>query len=78
MDWLSEEHPSVSWEIKEFVGDLSDRLVWQLGVKTRPNWELDFFLRTLNDNGACTVIIEDPRGEVVYFPCRLSPEAVAA
>ncbi len=78
VDWLSEEHPSVSWEVNEFVGDLSDRLVWRLGVQTRPNWELDFFLRALDDNGVCTVIIEDPRGEVVYFPCRLSSHLLAA
>jgi hypothetical protein len=74
VDWLSEEHPSVSWEVDEFVGDLNDRLVWQVGVQTRPNWELDFFLKTLDDHGVCTVIIEDPGGEVVYFPCRLSSE----
>ena len=72
MDYYSEEHPSITWKVDENIGEYSERLIWSIGVRRREDWEINSFLRMLKESGSCTVVIEDPRGEVLYFPCHIS------
>ena len=57
--------------------ELSERLVWSLSVHQRPPWEIDTFLRILKEHGSCTIVVEDPRGEIMYFPCHISMHQLA-
>ena len=77
MDYYTEEHPSVTWKVEEPIAGLSERLVWSIGVRCREAWELDSFLRMLKESESCTVVVEDPGGEVLYFPCNISMHEVA-
>ena len=77
MDYYTEEHPSVTWKVEEPIAGLSERLVWSIGVRRSEAWELDSFLRMLKESGSCTVVVEDPGGEVLYFPCNISMHEVA-
>jgi len=31
----------------------------------------------LKEYGSCTVVLEDPKGEVIYYPCHLSMHELA-
>jgi hypothetical protein len=77
VDYYTAEHPSVTWKVEEPIAGLSERLVWSLGVRRSEAWELDSFLRMLKESGSCTVVVEDPGGEVLYFPCNISMHEVA-
>ena len=77
MDYYTEEHPSVTWKVEVPIAGLSERLVWSIGVRRCEAWELDSFLRMLKESGSCTVVVEDPGGEVLYFPCNISMHEVA-
>lgn len=72
MDIHTEEHPSITWEVDESIAELSEQLIWSIGVRCRQLWELDTFLKVVKEFGTCTVVIEDPNGEVFYYPCHLS------
>ena len=77
VDFYSEEHPSITWRVDETIEELSERLIWSIGVRRREEWEINSLLRMLKEFGSCTVVIEDPRGEVLYFPCHISMHELA-
>jgi hypothetical protein len=77
VDFYTEEHPSITWKVDEPIADLSERLAWSVAVRRREPWELDTFLRMLKEYGSCTVVLEDPKGEVIYYPCHLSMHELA-
>ena len=78
MNDYADEQAVVIWELDEPVEAASRRLIWSFGVRTRPGWELDFFLDTLEEKGSCDVIVKDTRGNGFYFSCRLTRHALAA
>ena len=77
MDYYTNEHPSITWKLDDSMQELSERLVWSMSVRQRHPWEIDTFLRILKEHGSCTVVVEDPRGEVMYFPCHISTHQLA-
>ena len=78
MNDYADEQAVVIWELDELVEAASRRFMWSLGVRSRPDWELGFFLDTLEEKGGCDVIVKDARGNGFYYSCRLTRHALAA
>jgi len=74
----TDNHLVVTWELDERVEGISQRLIWNLAVRSRPNWQLDSFLKSLEEWGCCIVLVKGLEGQSFRFPCCLTIQELAA